>query len=159
MLVERYVAAADYPPDTLWQLVDWCRGHGATEFTVSCLGDTETPVWTAFERAVGPFALGEHVRRRMGGRTAKDLTRSTELWTVNDLTIEALRRAFPRGILDYFPADEGWFEDLALYREGELMFGAVTHEHAAVLRITDLEYAELSAAGFPSHDDLPYIGY
>jgi hypothetical protein len=158
-MVERYIAAADYPLEKLWQLIEWCRAHGATTFTVDCLGDIDPPVWATFERAVGSFARGQQVRRRMSGRTVEDLTRLTELWTLNDQTISALRQAFPRGVLDYFPAEEGWFEDLALYRDSELMFGAITHEHAGVLRITELEYAEFAGAGFSSHDELPYIGY
>jgi hypothetical protein len=159
MLVERYVAAADYPEEEIWRLVEWCRTRGATEFTVECLGEPDAPVWAGFERVVSPYALGEQIRRRMSARTADDLTRQTELWALNDATIGALRQAFPRGVLEYYPADEGWFENLVLYRDGELMFGAITHEHAAVLRITELEHAELAAAGFRSHDELPYIGY
>lgn len=159
MLLERYLASADHPPAEMWRLVEWCLAHGATEFTVECLGDADAPVWVPFEGAVHPYALREQVRRRMSGRTANDLTRLTELWALNSVTIDALREAFPHGVLEYYPSDEGWFEDLALYRDGELMFGAITHERAAVLRITDLEYAEFAASGFQSHDELPYIGY
>jgi hypothetical protein len=159
MLLERYLASADYPPAEMWRLVEWCGAHGASEFAVECMGETDSPVWSAFERAVHPYALGERVRRRMSGQTVDDLTRPTALWALNPTTIDALRAAFPRGVLEYFPAKEGWFEDLALYREGELMFGAITHEQAAVLRITDREYEEFAALGFRSHAELPYIGY
>jgi hypothetical protein len=159
MLVERYLAAADYQGNDIWRVVEWCRANGATEFTVECLGEADSRVWASFELVANPYSLGEQVRRKMSGRTTADLTRPTELWSLNDATIGALREAFPRGVLDYYPADDGWFEDLALYRDEELVFGAITHEHAAVLRVTDLECAQFAAAGFPSHDELPYIGY
>jgi hypothetical protein len=38
------------------------------------------------------------------------------------------------------------------------MLGVLSHEAFAVLRITDLELAQLAAAGFPTHDSLPRIG-
>jgi hypothetical protein len=126
---------------------------------VNGFGGAESPVWAQFAHAVAPFTLGEHVRRLMSGRTVDDLIRPTELWTLNEPTIKALRDAFPLGFLQYYPADDGWLEDLVLYRDGELMLGAITHEGAAVLRVSPDESAAFTEAGFPSHDQLPYIGY
>jgi len=45
-----------------------------------------------------------------------------------------------------------------LYRDGDLMLGVLSHEAFAVLRVSDLEAAELASAGFISHDSLPRIG-
>lgn len=93
----------------------------------------------------------------MSGPTADDLTRSTELWELNETTIGALKLALPDGLLQYEPREGGWFEDPVLYREGHLMLGVLSHEAFAVLRISDHESAQLAAAGFYSHDSLPRI--
>jgi hypothetical protein len=94
----------------------------------------------------------------MSGKTADDLHRETELWKLNQSTIDVLKHALPAGIFQYDPRDGGWFEDPILYRNGELMLGVLSHEAFAVLRVSDRESAQLAAAGFPSHDSLPRIG-
>jgi hypothetical protein len=94
----------------------------------------------------------------MGGRTADDLVRTTERWTLNEISIGALQDALPQGVLEYDPRPDGWFEDPILYRDGELLLGVLSHEAFAVLRLTTSEAADLDAAGFRSHDSLPRIG-
>ena len=94
----------------------------------------------------------------MSGRTADELMRNTELWELNDTSIEALKQALPAGLLTYDPSEQWWFEDPILYRGGKLMLGVLSHEAFAVLRLTDLEAVQFSAAGFPNHDTLPRIG-
>jgi len=69
-----------------------------------------------------------------------------------------LTKALPGGLLQYEPAEGGWFEDPVLYRDGRLMLGTLSHEAFAVLCISEPEFAQLEAAGFPSHDSLPRIG-
>ena len=94
----------------------------------------------------------------MSGRTADDLCRDTERWTLNEASVAALKEALPEGLFQYDATQDGWFEDPILYRDGELMLGVLSHEAFAVLRLTDLEAVELEAAGFASHDALPRIG-
>lgn len=91
----------------------------------------------------------------MSGRTADELTRRTPLWHLNDVTIDALMRAMPDGLFSYAPAEHGSFEDPVLYRDGKLLLGVLSHEAFAVLRISEVESAQLAAAGFRSHDSLP----
>jgi hypothetical protein len=112
-------------------------------------------VWRAFDEMVQPFSRGEGVRERMSGATADDLTRRTRLWELNGETIDALRRVLPDGLFGYAPAERGWFEDPVFYRDGRLMLGILSHEAFAVLRLSEPESAQLSAAGFASHESLP----
>jgi hypothetical protein len=160
-LVKRYLAPADFSAEESWRLVEWCRDIGADEFTVDCVGcdaRAEAIVWRPFENAVLPFSRGDETRERMSGTTADDLTRRTQLWDLNPVTVGALQKALPGGLLSYDPEGRGWFEDPILYREGDLLLGVLSHEAFAVLRLSALESVRLSAAGFPSHDSLPRVG-
>jgi len=161
VLARRYLTPSDYATEETWRLVDWCKQHGANEFTIDCLGSDAARTartWRRFEKLIEAFARGEKVRERMSGRTADELTRPTQLWELNDGSLSALRQALPAGLLQYEPRDDAWFENPVLYRDGDLMLGVLSHEAFAVLRVSDLEAAELASAGFISHDSLPRIG-
>ncbi|HJP61345.1 MAG TPA: hypothetical protein VJ865_15160 [Gemmatimonadaceae bacterium] len=135
--------------------------HGANEFTIDLMSTNPMRAagrWKQFEEAVRPVALGQAKRERMSGRTADDLSRDTERWTLNEMSVIALVDALPEGLFQYDPWQESWFEDPILYRDGELMLGVLSHEAFAVLRLTDSDSHELDAAGFPTHDSLPRIG-
>lgn len=158
MTLQRFLTPSDFSADETWRLVKWCQALGADEFTVDCLAPDAIAVpevWRAFDEMVQPFARGEGVRERMSGATADDLTRRTRLWELNGETIEALRRLFPDGLFGYAPAEPGWFEDPVFYRDGRLMLGILSHEAFAVLRLSEAESEQLSAAGFASHESLP----
>ena len=160
-LVKRYLAPADFSAEESWRLVEWCRDIGADEFTVDCVGcdaRAQAIVWRPFENAALPFSRGDETRERMSGTTADDLTRRTQLWELNPVTVGALQKALPGGLLSYDPEGRGWFEDPILYREGNLLLGVLSHEAFAVLRLSALESVRLSTAGFPSHDSLPRVG-
>ncbi|HEX9127569.1 MAG TPA: hypothetical protein VF850_00255 [Gemmatimonadaceae bacterium] len=160
-LVKRYLAPVDFSAEESWRLVEWCRDIGADEFTVDCVGGdarAEAIAWRPFENAVSPFSRGDATRERMSGTTADDLTRRTQLWELNPVTVGALQKALPGGLLSYDPEGRGWFEDPILYREGNLLLGVLSHEAFAVLRLSALESVRLSTAGFPSHDSLPRVG-
>jgi hypothetical protein len=160
-LVKRYLAPADFSAEESWRLVEWCREIGADEFTVDCVGSdarAEATIWQPFEKVGKPFSRGDETRERMSGTTADDLTRRTQLWELNPVTVGALQKALPGGLLSYDPEGRGWFEDPILYREGNLLLGVLSHEAFAVLRLSALESVRLSAAGFPSHDSLPRVG-
>jgi len=159
--IKRYLAPADFTAEESWRLVEWCREIGADEFTVDCVGSdarAEATTWQPFEKIVKPFSQGKEMRERMSGATADELTRSTLLWEMNQVTVGALQQALPNGLLSYDPQGRGWFEDPILYREGNLLLGVLSHEAFAVLRLSALESVRLSAAGFPSHDSLPRVG-
>lgn len=157
----RYIIPSDYSAAESWRLVEWCRGIGADEFTIDFLSNNPgraSDRWEQFDEVVRSLALGPAVRERMSGRTADDLTRSTERWSLNETSIGALKEAFPEGIFQYDASQDGWFEDPIFYRDGELILGVLSHEAFAVLRLTASESTELDAAGFPSHDSLPRFG-
>jgi hypothetical protein len=156
--LQRFLTPSDFSADETWRLVRWCQELGAEEFTIDCLAPDAIAVpevWRAFDEMVHPFSRGEAVRERMSGATADDLTRRTRLWELNEETIEALRILLPDGLFGYAPAERGWFEDPVFYRDGRLMLGILSHEAFAVLRLSETESAQLSAAGFASHESLP----
>jgi hypothetical protein len=156
--LQRFLTPIDFSADETWRLVKWCQALGADEFTIDCLAPDAIAVpevWRAFDEMVQPFSRGDGVRERMSGATADDLTRKTRLWELNGETIEALRRLLPDGLFGYAPAERGWFEDPVFYRDGRLMLGILSHEAFAVLRLSEAESAQLSAAGFASHESLP----
>ena len=135
--------------------------RGANEFTIDFLSSSPSlggHRWERFDEVVRPLALGATKRERMSGRTADDLVRPTERWTLNETSISALKRVLAEGFLQYDPSQDGSFEDPILYRDGELMLGVLSHEAFAVLRLTESESQEIEAAGFPTHDSLPRIG-
>jgi hypothetical protein len=156
--VQRFLAPSDLSVAEGWRLVKWCRDLGADEFTIDFLAADAIAVpevWHSFDRMVHPFALGKPVRERMSGATADDLTRSTRVWTLNDTTIEALQIVLADGLFAFSPTEGGWFEDPVFYREGRLLLGVLSHEAFAVLRLSENESGQLSAAGFLSHESLP----
>ncbi len=158
MTVQRFLTPSDFSADETWRLVKWCQELGAEELTVDCLAPDAIAVpevWRAFDEMVQQFSRGESVRERMSGATADDLTRRTRLWELNRQTIEALRIVLPDGLFGYAPAERGWFEDPVFYRDGRLMLGILSHEAFAVLRLSEAESEQLSAAGFASHESLP----
>jgi hypothetical protein len=131
---------------------------GADEFTIDCVAENDVlwPArWRSFEKIVDPFSRGKGTRERMSGRTADDLTRPTQLWELNETTISALADALPDGLLTYDPSEESSFENPVVYRAGQLLLGVLSHEAFGVLRLSESEVADLTAAGFSSHDSLP----
>jgi hypothetical protein len=160
LLIKRYLVPSDYSAAKSWELVEWCMALGANEFTIDFLTSTRGRAgdrWEQFEELVRPLALDQANRERMSGRTADDLSRLTERWTLNETSVDALKDALTDGLFQYDPSQDGWFEDPILYRDGELMLGVLSHEAFAVLRLTESESDDLTAAGFPSHDALPRI--
>jgi hypothetical protein len=161
LLAKRYLIPSDYPAAESWRLVEWCMNLGADELTVDCIfTDTRARdvLWAEFESIVKPLSRPADRRERMSGRTADDLVRETDLWKLNEASIAALRDVMPGGLFQYDPLHDAWFEDPVIYRDGELMLGVLSHEAFAVLRLSDVESARLTAAGFPSYETLPRIG-
>lgn len=161
MSVRRFLVPSEYSPDESWRLVDWCHSLGADEFTIDMLGAESSQahqLHVRFDHAIAVHGRPQARRERMSGKTADALHRDTELWSLNESSLDVLKTALPAGIFQYDPRDGGWFEDPILYRNGELMLGVLSHEAFAVLRVSERESAQLAAAGFPSHDSLPRIG-
>jgi len=154
-----HVFGSDFTPEEAWDLVGWCHMKGATEFTLTGLVTQGAPTtaFAPFDDAAAPYKLPAASRRHLTGRP-DSLVYDCELWQLTPETIAALPLAFPHGPFTYQPSD-AWFEDLELYRDGELMLGFVTHEAEGVLRITPEERKELENQGVVFRRDGEWVGY
>src|ERR1035437_7858767 len=63
----------DLDAEQTWELLDWCIGHGATDFTVAPMGIGSTP--STILRQLEPFSRGKAKRRLFGGKV-----KSVPLW-------------------------------------------------------------------------------
>jgi hypothetical protein len=95
------------------------------------------------------FVLGW---RLDGGRLVFDVVRQRErpvrVWRFDRHSLKALRDVLPDGVLDSGSFTRvAWAEDLCVYRAGELLFGAVTHECYAFLRLPEAEWRQWKATG------------
>ncbi len=152
------VFGRDYPGEKPWELLEWCSRLGADEFTVTGIraGNGSVEVFEDFDRMTDRHRRVQAPRRHLN--TAHRELEPTDLWSLNADTTAALRRAFPRGFFNYFPAD-AWFEDLNVYRRGDLMLGVITHEAEGILRVTSQERSNLQTAGFPYELRGQWVGY
>jgi len=156
-----HVFGSDYPGDRAWDLLAWCHEAGADEFTVAAIvspGFSQTAL-EPFDRAAAAYRLSDGPRRHLSGPPDSPLTFATPLWSLGPETVVALRLAFPRGLFDYYPGTDAWFEDLEVYRGAELMFGIITHEHEGVVRVRDEELVQLDAYGFRYRAAGQWVGY
>ena len=147
----------DYLGERPWDLLAWCRAHGAVEFNVDGFlteGGSKTAI-EAFDAVADPHRLPSAARYDMYAGAS----RPTDLWALNADTERALRIAFPRGNFDYLPAD-AWFENLAVYRtNGDLILGVITHESEGVLRVSRSERQELDGRGFVYRSSGEWVGF
>jgi hypothetical protein len=156
-----HVFGKDLGLEGQWRLLNWCLEHGADEFMIGaivCDGGSDAQL-RPYDEMVKPHQLPRAVRRHLTGPPNQGLSYETDLWKLNRITLNALRVAFPRGPFDYFPEGDAWFEDLDVYRGGELLLGVITHEHEGVLRVTSSERADLGARGIPFRDSGEWVGY
>ena len=151
-----HVFGADYSiPDGL-RLVRWCYIHGANDFTIFAVvspGDS-TNALEAFDRTAAPYKKAAAIRRDMSGES-----RSQELWQLTEATLSAIEAAFPLGIFQYDFRADAWFEDLVLYRDGEVMLGVITHEAEGVLRLTPEEAITFRQEGFPTRREGEWVDF
>lgn len=81
------------------------------------------------------------------------------MWRLTSASFAILQELLPAGFFAYEPADDGWFEDPAFYRNGEFMLGAVSHESEGILRVTETERRLLEAEVFKFQPHGSYVGY
>lgn len=58
-------------------------------------------------------------------------------------------------LVSQLPA-EGWLEDPVFYRSGEIMFGIISHEGAAILEATAAEQGDVASMGIVTRDIPPW---
>ena len=152
--VVRHLGEGSVPPETTGPLLRWLAAAGADELTVAVRSFAGEPAPTAdaFEDALAPFALPPARRRVLVDVEESDGTREVRRWTLCDESIAALLPFLARGVLHHAPAPDGWLDDLAVYRDGELLLGIVSHEREGVLRLRDDEHAAVAALGVRSDE-------
>lgn len=158
-LVERMIHSSDYSPELGWRLCDWCRTRGAQTFALEIMGTAPEgdAVYVERERPIRRFRLPARERERLTAMPDEELTRMTELWSLSADSLRALPELFPDGMFEWASDATAWCEDLTLYRDEMLMLGIVSHEGIGILRVTEQEAAQLSAAGFPTHDPVELV--
>ena len=161
MLEVRYVLEHGLRGERGPRLLRFLLTHGADEFsiTVMALQDTPAPFVDAFEDELAPYERPLAPRRTLTASTPTDVVRPVRLWTFNDASLERLLTFVDESLLHSPAGPDGWFEDLTIYREGELVLGLVSHEREGVLRLTPAEHREVAALGIPSEATAEWIGY
>jgi|GEM_PF-910823 len=150
--VTRYVLERSLRGGRGETLLRWLLDHGADEFsiTVMALQGVPAPVADAFEDAMGSFELARAPRRVPSSPASLDSTRVVRLWTLSEESLALLLGFFPLGLFHSAAGPDGWFEDLAIYRAGELLLGILSHEGEGVLCLTADEHAAVAALGIGS---------
>ena len=161
MLVVRYVFEHGLRGERGPRLLRYLLERGADEFsiTVMALQDTPAPFVDRFEDELGPYERPAARRRVIAGADGSDLARSVRLWTLNEQSLERLLSFVDKGVFHWPAGPDGWFEDLTLYRQGELVLGLVSDEREGVLRLTASELEEVAALGIPFETSAEWIGY
>jgi hypothetical protein len=139
-----FLEARDVTPEQGWRLLRWCQSHGATEFTLYWNDDAHLE---ESMQLLTPLLRGKAVREHARWGT----TGEVELFEFSESGISILQRLLPHGVFSYwFDVVDAvqWVEDPVLYRDGELMLAAVSHEDWAEIRLSEVERAELVALGF-----------
>ncbi len=147
--VVRLLDERSVPPEATGPLLRALVDMGADELTlaVRSLADEPAPVADAFEDALAPFELPPARRRVLVDVEESDGTREVRRWTLSEASVAALLPFVARGLLHHAPSPDGWLEDPAAYRGGELVLGVVSHAREGVLRLRDAEHAALAALG------------
>jgi len=157
----RYVSEQGLRGERGPRLLRYLLHHGADEFsiTVMALRDTPAPFVDAFEDELGPYERSLAWRRVVVDAESQERVRSVRLWTFNEASLERLLSFVDEGLFHWPAGPDGWFEDLTLYRRGELVLGLVSHEQEGVLRLTRGELAEVTALDIPFGTTAEWIGF
>jgi hypothetical protein len=161
MLEVRYVFDHGLRGEHGPRLLRYLLEHGADEFsiTVMALQDTAAPFADAFEDELAPYQCPVSRRRVLTASTPTDFVRPVRLWSFNEASLERLLSFLDEGLFHLPAGPDGWLEDLAVYRRGELLLGLVSHEREGVLRLTADEHREVAALGIASEATAEWISY
>jgi len=157
----RHISAGGFPSDVTREILRWLIAAGVDEFTLTVMGiHGEIAVDAdAFEDAIEPFVLGLERRRVLTDADGQGSTREVRLFTFNGASVEALLPYIADGLFHNVPSPDGWLEDFACYRGGELVLGVVTHLQEGTMRLTAAEHAEVALMGINSSASEEWIGY
>ncbi len=156
VLVDRFLFGEDVRPEQTWELLSWCVARGAQDLTVSRLGleGRSMPYADRFESEMALFQLPSARRPQLSGSSEKDLIRTTDLWALNGESIAVLQRYFHGGLFTYPTSrwEEGCLEDPTFYREGQIMFGIISHEREGIITLSEAEHADVAALSITTRD-------
>ncbi|MBK6487840.1 MAG: hypothetical protein IPF98_13405 [Gemmatimonadetes bacterium] len=152
MLVTRHLSEHSLRGDRAQQLLRFLLEHGADEFsiTVMSLLDTPAPFADAFEDELAPYERPVAARRVVTTVETVDVKRPVRLWTFSEASLARLLSFVDTGLLHWPAGPDGWLEDLAIYRHGDLVLGLLSHEREGVLRLTPQEHVDVAALDIPS---------
>jgi small-conductance mechanosensitive channel len=152
VLEVRYVSEDGLRGERAPRLLRYLAAHGADEFsiTVMALQDTQAPFVDRFEDELAPFERPPAARHVRSAGDGTDVTRTVRLWTFNEASLARLLSFSDTGIFHWPAGPDGWFENLLIYRRGELVLGLDSHEREGVLCLTQHEHAEVAAMNIPS---------
>jgi hypothetical protein len=145
--MERWLFAEDYDAHSTWALVERFMRVGAQEFTLQFLeiAGHEATAAAAAESLLHPFFIGDGTREVVANQP---FVRSVPLWRLSAESLTVLRQLLPAGL---FTAptyqNEGWIENPAFYRRGELVVGIVSHEGEGICRGSIAEFSEMEQEG------------
>jgi len=152
MCETRYLVEHDLRGERGPRLLRYLLECGADEFsiTVMAMHDTPAPFVDAFEDELEPFARPAATRHVLGTAKAVGGPRTVRLWTLDGVSLQRLLSFVDTGLFHWPAGPDGWFEDLLVYRRGELVMGLASGERAGVLCLTPQEHAVVAALGIAS---------
>jgi hypothetical protein len=144
---DRPLASDDLALHPGWDLLEFLGSIGADQFAVRFMyaGDDGKGACDRLVRKLGSTPRGERARECTATYANESNPRPVEVWPLDAPGREALREIMPDGVLGPSTWKDAWAEDLCVYRRGELLFGTVTHERCAFLRLTDAEWRQWEA--------------
>jgi hypothetical protein len=149
-LMRRSLHGKDFKYAQTWTVLDWCLRHDASEFTVHVLTLGDIPLTPQLEstlRELEQFSLGREVRPELSNYGGSSFRHEVELWELNPVSAGHLKELLPVGLLSYVSDETGWVEDPHVFREGEIMFGSISHEDEGVVQARSDELEELERMG------------
>lgn len=131
------------------RLLRFLMESGADEFTITVMAmqDTQAPFADAFEDELGSFERDVAMREIVSDDMELSTVRPVRTWSLDPDSLTLLLTFFDEGLFHSPAGPDGWLENLAIYREGELVLGIVSHHREGVLRLAPDEYAALAALG------------
>ena len=119
-----------------WMLLEFLMGIGADEFAVRFLyAGKEKERCDRLKAKLDIASIGER-RRECTVWQENDRWREIEVWRLDRESVEMLKEVMP-GVMGLVDWEGAWAEDLCVYRGWELVFGTVTHERWAFLRLSE----------------------
>ncbi|HEY0996229.1 MAG TPA: hypothetical protein VGD77_09585 [Gemmatimonadaceae bacterium] len=157
----RFIRDAGVEPEQTAPLLHWLAAHGADEFsvTVMALDDMQAPYADAFEDELEEFEKADAVRVLPSSSLGEEPKRPVRLWALDEESLPILLSYLDDGLFELAPGPDGWLEDLAIFRKGELVLGVVSHEREGVLRLTAREHEQVAALGIRATREAEWISY